>query len=384
MRRHTNGSAELFNEGSEYKPRHVNTSRIPFQNSLDFLRFAFAFIVLLVHAYEISENKVLAPIKSYLDSGVAVQAFFVISGFLIVMSYERSKSVLDYLAKRAQRIYPAYFFVVLACAGFGVFLSTHPPQEYFLSPGWFKYLAANLAFLNFLHPSLPGVFSQNPFQAVNGPLWTIKIEVMFYLSVPFISWLLRKTPKFWTLLTLYALSLLYFSVLTWAGHAYDRPIFFELAKQFPGQLAFFISGSALFYYFETFSKHQPTIVLSSMFFYFIAPLMGFSVLAPASLAVIIIFLAFNLPLLNHFGKIGDLSYGIYIYHFPVLQIFIAYGLFSKQPGVSLLLVCILVLTMAALSWHFLEKRFLWSSRHRDSDHEAAVLSPHPGVYPSVR
>ena len=111
---------------------------------------------------------------------MAVKAFFVVSGFLIFMSFERSSSFASYARKRIRRIYPAYFTVVMLCAIFLVAVSSKNIEHYF-SFVWVKYVLANLAFLNFLQPTLPGVFDSNKIAVVNGALWTLKIR---HLSQP--------------------------------------------------------------------------------------------------------------------------------------------------------------------------------------------------------
>lgn len=77
-----------------------------------------------------------------------------------------------------------------------------------------KYVVANLAFLNFVHPTLPGVFEGNKIHEVDGALWTLKIEVMFYATVPIIAYLFRRFGRFSVLVTLYFVSAAYASFMT--------------------------------------------------------------------------------------------------------------------------------------------------------------------------
>jgi len=72
------------------------------QNNFDLLRFTFAFVVFLVHAYALSGAEPLAVLSRYLSSEIAVKSFFVVSGFLIFMSYENSHSTRSYFIKRAR------------------------------------------------------------------------------------------------------------------------------------------------------------------------------------------------------------------------------------------------------------------------------------------
>jgi len=125
-----------------------------------------------------------------------------VSGFLIFMSYEKTHSTQRYFVKRARRIYPAYFFVITISVVAGLLLSDSSWADYF-SLQTLKYIAANLVFLNFLQPSLPGLFDGNIIQAVNGALWTLKIKVMFYLSVPLIVFAFGKFRRLPVLVVLY-------------------------------------------------------------------------------------------------------------------------------------------------------------------------------------
>jgi peptidoglycan/LPS O-acetylase OafA/YrhL len=80
----------------------------------------------------------------------------VVSGFLVFMSFERSSSLASYARKRMRRIYPAYFTVVMLCA-VGLPQSVRKGSLDYFSLAWGKYVLANLVFLNFLQPGLPGV-----------------------------------------------------------------------------------------------------------------------------------------------------------------------------------------------------------------------------------
>ena len=77
------------------------------RNNFDLLRFVFAAMVFLVHTHVLSGQPALAPLSTYFSSDVGVKAFFVVSGFLVLMSYERSATVGEYAGKRVRRIYPA-------------------------------------------------------------------------------------------------------------------------------------------------------------------------------------------------------------------------------------------------------------------------------------
>lgn len=91
------------------------------KNNFDLLRLLFSTTVFLVHAYELTKHPQLAFITKFLNSAVAVNAFFVISGFLVTMSYLNSSSAAEYSIKRIRRIYPAYVTVILLSVTAGFF-----------------------------------------------------------------------------------------------------------------------------------------------------------------------------------------------------------------------------------------------------------------------
>ena len=335
------------------------------RNNFDLLRFTFAAMVFLFHTHVLSGQAVLAPLSMYFSAELAVKAFFVLSGFLVLMSYDRSATVGEYAGKRVRRIYPAYATVVIACAVLGVLLSDVPHAEYFRGAG--RYLIANLAFLNFLAPTLPGVFTGNPWIEVNGLLWTIKVEVMFYASVPIISWAAARFGRAATWMALYALSVAYLSIMTHAVESTGSAFVLQLSRQLPGQLAYFVAGAAGYYFADSLGRHWPLLLAAALAAY-AAIWLGIPrdlqfVLEPAALAVLVVYAAVGFRYLGNFGRWGDFSYGIYIIHFPVVQTLVALGAFARNPWLGFAVATFVVLMLAALCWHFVEKPFLRRNSH---------------------
>lgn len=330
-------------------------------NNFDLLRLLFAGTVCLVHAYELSGYQQLALIASVLSSAVAVKAFFVVSGFLIFMSFERSSSISSYAKKRIRRIYPAYFTVVMLCAVGLMSISTKGFADYF-SPAWVKYIFANLAFLNFLQPTLPGVFDANRLQAVNGALWTLKIEVMFYLSVPLFVLLFRRFGILRIIAIAYFGSTAYAMLFSWLAEKTGSGLYLELGRQFPGQLSYFLAGAFFYYhlhFFERWARHflVGAILMLIADSYWSAPF-----IEPFALATVVVFFALFLHLGN-FGKHGDFSYGVYILHFPILQSLIHFGWLADRPWLFLTVGAFATSIAAIAMWHLVENRFLLRSSH---------------------
>ncbi len=331
-------------------------------NNFDLIRLLLAVSVAITHIAILSGNNTMAEIGLLFSSELAVDAFFVISGFLIFMSFDSSRTVREFAFKRVRRILPGYATVIILCAIFLFFVSSKGVSDYY-SIDWLKYLFFNLLTLNFFQPTLPGVFEHNYWSAVNGALWTIKIEVMFYAAVPLIAWILARTNKMRTLTAIYLLSVLYSFVMIWLAEHYESNLFMVLEKQLPGQLVFFITGAWLYYFQGIFLKNAAKIFLFSIFIVAIHLIVTeLTLLYPAALGAVVIYLATVLRYLGDFGKFGDLSFGVYIWHFPIIQVYANYGLFD-QPYVAIPLLIFTIFLAAYLSWHLIEKRFLSASSH---------------------
>ncbi|WP_185965253.1 acyltransferase family protein [Flavobacterium franklandianum] len=340
------------------------------KNCFDFLRFFFAANILLAHLCELSQNKSLEFLANFSNSSIAVQGFFIISGFLVAKSYTNTPSLKEYFIKRAKRILPAYIVVLLFSAVTLSFFSSFSFLDYFTDINVYKYLGWNSLFLNFMHPCLPGLFENNLMCAVNGALWTLKVEEGFYIVLPFIFYAIKKSKKpFLILGSLYFLSLLYWFFMDFY---LNQPL---LAKQLPGYIAYFVTGIFLFLNFDFVLQNKGKLLIASIFGLIISNILNFQIdiLYPAAFGTIVIIAAYSLPFLNNFGKYGDFTYGLYIYHFPVIQLFRQYNLFEKyNPIVMAFAVILITFFFAVLSWFFIEKRFLDRFKNKDIKQKMAV------------
>lgn len=331
------------------------------KNNFDLIRLVLAGIVLLVHTYQLSTFKALKPFTNILSSALAVQGFFIVSGFLIFMSYDRSSSLKSYAIKRFRRIYPAYFTVIVLSAVTLFFISTQTFPDYFSSV-WAKFIITNLSFLNFMQPGLPGVFETNKFTAINGALWTLKIEVMFYLSVPIFVWLFRRYSTLKTLTLTYCLSVAYSSMMLILAERTGSTTYIELARQLPGQLSYFMAGAFFYYFLTFFEQHISYFVSGTLIVLLVNLFYPVPLLMPFAIATIIIFFALYFYVGN-VGKHGDYSYGIYILHFPVIQTLLTLGVLKESPWLFLLTVSSITTFGAIAMWHLVEKRFLLKHSH---------------------
>lgn len=330
------------------------------RNNFDMMRIILALTVCVVHIYELSGLESLSFIPKILSSYVAVKCFFVISGFLIFMSYDRSENLASYFCSRFFRIFPAYIFVIV----FSSILLTIIFNQISLSniTSVLTYIFWNMLFLNFMAPNIPGVFSDNEITAVNGALWTLKIEVMFYVSVPIIRYIMYLTNKNATLFTIYFLSSVYVYFFEYIVFL-DREIAGELQRQMPGQMSYFIAGALLYYNFDKFVNKYIISCFVAVLTLVFSPDFLLPVVEPIAFGVITITIAYSI----YFGpwaRFGDFSYGLYIVHFPVVQTLVALGVQEKGGGVFAASALLLTGLISIGLWHGIEKRYLRRGGHR--------------------
>ena len=337
------------------------------RNNLDCLRLVLASIVALFHVSALTELPAFALLGKYMSPHFAVRSFFVISGMLVYRSYIRSSSAHSYFGKRVRRIYPAYFAIIVLPACVLFTLSSAPALQYF-GWGFWKYVGANLLFLNFLAPSLPGVFTANSISAVNGALWTLKIEVAFYLAVPLLAYRCRRFGANTTLIVVAALSCLWKYGLLWLDSMHDssalhsRSMYGELQVQFPGQMIYFCAGILILLNFDWLRNHFLGVTLMTAVSFIVDHFTGKEALDVIWISGVVLLFGFW-RYWGNFAKYGDFSYGVYIVHWPILQILTALARTRVAPPAFFLLAISLIFAGSFAMWHLVERRFLARRSH---------------------
>lgn len=320
------------------------------QNNFDLVRILLAITVVLVHSYDLSARPELAIFRVVLNAHMAVEAFFVISGFLIVASYERSKSLAEYSIKRARRILPGYGLAALFCVSIAACFNPH------LNP--LPFLLADLSFLTFLHPGIAGVFRNNPANsALDGALWTLKTEVLFYALVPAMVYACRRWGRLTILLSITILSIAFRMICAERGND-------TLSLQLPGQMCFFALGTLVYYNRESFQRWSLRLLLISIGTYVLYAWSGFFPLRPVFITVITLYACLCVRHVKGPSRWGDFSYGTYVLHWPIIQSLVALGLFAYSPWLAMAVVLLLVALAAVASWFFVEAR--WLKRHHSA------------------
>jgi peptidoglycan/LPS O-acetylase OafA/YrhL len=333
----------------------------PSSNNFNLIRLVAALFVVLTHSFDIPGNGVNEPLRNLFGidfpfSYLGLSTFFLISGFLITQSWVRQNSFKQFVLNRLLRIVPGLaVVVVLTMLVYGPVFTTLPLGAYFGNIETYTYLKNILIIQTQGH--LPGVFANVYRGPINGSIWTLPYEVLFYLCVPFASGILFRT-KLRSFVTVLAL----------ISAAYWMLVNHEVANMYSSKLniyrgslvlfgGFFAMGSVFYTYHEKIAFRKD---------YFWAILLGYIVLisfgniilirlvSPFVLGYLVFCLALWPSKLSVFGKNMDLSYGIYIYAYP-LQIMVIYYFHVQNAWVSLLIVLSLVIPLALSSWYFVEK-----------------------------
>lgn len=322
------------------------------ENNFTFVRLICASLVIYGHSYAVTKTgggDLVAQLTGYaFAGGVAVDIFFLISGFLVTASLTKG-GLLHYAVSRGLRIYPALFVnMVIAVFVLGAAATTLPILNYLRSNEVWAYF---LGLSSTLHGAffLPGVFADHKNTAVNGSIWSVLIEVRLYviLAVIYAFGLLKSPARFNALFFL--MTMMFWMNPDWLP---------EFARGSTNSHVCFLFFVGVFLYINRFE------VPISVYALLIALLLcGMTLGTPKfSFAYMLFLIAGFLSICfgNHFAwfdRFGDFSYGVYLYGWPVQQFVLLIN-----PDVSALvntffsvLICLI---LGFLSWHLVESPFL--------------------------
>jgi peptidoglycan/LPS O-acetylase OafA/YrhL len=329
-------------------------------NNFNLLRILAAGAVLISHAYPLSLGPGAAePLERVLGISLgtlAVLTFFAISGYFISQSFHDRRSFTDFAVARVLRIYPGLITVlVLTVLAVGPLFTNATLAVYFTQPETWLYIPKNLRLWN-LQYALPAVFEDNPYPgAINGSLWTLVYEVACYAMVAVLGifGMAANRRYFSSFLVVYAVCYLTVPSLLAgdSGHLAALRNLHLLALPF-------IIGMSLFQFRESVPIRFPILITLAAVSAVSYGRPGFHelfVLAWSYGVFCLGFLRFQ-PLLVY-NRLGDYSYGTYIYAFPIEQIVVALYR-GCTPLVMVTLSVPLTLLFAVLSWHCIERRAL--------------------------
>lgn len=321
------------------------------------LRLIFAVLVMVGHAFAIAYGDTDHEPYIFFDytfSYLAVNLFFIASGFLVTGSMVFRGDKTAFVAARILRIFPALIIhVFLVMLVVGPLATSLPLTTYLTDPGLWLEPFKVLSFVN-TDMILPGAFETNGEQYGSAPLWTLRFEILCYIAT-FLAFSLGLMKRRWMVLAQFILP----SLVWITGQS------FELFSLFPGSIENMIRfgiayglGATFFAYRDRLTFHW--VMLPALF-----GLCWITKDSPAMEVSVNLFLACGVmlitftraPKLKALKNINDLSYGIYIYHWAVMQL--AFYWFSDLSVAWLFFAALpVVLALAWTSWTFVEKPML--------------------------
>ena len=345
-------------------------------NSLGFLRTLFACLVVVDHAFPIGGyNGNLDPMWSWTNGqedigGLAVAGFFVISGFLVARSYETSGNVLQYFWKRFLRIFPGFWtclaVTALVVAPIAYLHQYRTLDGYFGGPegpvGYFyhdMFLVMNQWNIDNLLQHVPYRHTVYP-PALDGSLWTLIYEFKCYIGVGLMGALgIFRRCK---------VAVVGIALLWWFAQLEDtrNPHMLQgiplIGDPNMARLAFLFSLGVLIYLYRDWVMISDTLAGVAVVIYVVGMRTSlYEGIGQIAFAYLCMWLAIRLPL-KGFDRVGDFSYGIYIYSFPVEQLCAVYG--AEHWGLAAYVLISLAGTavFAVPSWFLVEKRCLQLKR----------------------
>lgn len=336
-------------------------------NNFNLIRMVAAACVIVSHAFPIALGAgTLEPLQASTGhklGSIAVAIFFAISGFLITRSFDRTSRLSRWISARVMRLFPGLAVVVILTAAFyGPALTTLEPSAYFARAETYSYVPRNLS-LAFLQFELPGVIADNPYPgAINGSLWTLVHEVACYFGVFLLGVFgaLRSRRGF----PLFCAAYLALFVAT---------MFPEMKAQLPAKiLAFrdlsypFVLGMMLYHWRDRIVLSWVAVAILAVLAAALRGTLLFDLVFVAAISYTAFVLAYRVGgMVREYNRLGDYSYGLYIYGFPVQQAVVALG-WSDGPVENMMIAFPIALGLAILSWYLVEHPAL-ERRHRVAD-----------------
>jgi len=336
----------------------LQSAAVRTKNNFDLIRLFAALQVAVSHATDWMHVPAawLRPLSYF--PGVPI--FFFISGYLIYQSFaniKRDNRLTVFFTNRILRLYPALIicvvFAVILTYYSGYFAVTDVSRAQFIA-----WLATQVTFLQFFNPDF---FRDYATGKLNASLWTISVELQFYVLTPIVFILFNKYKK--TALALFVLCVL-FNI----GNSTFNPRATTAEKLFNVS---FLPWIAMFGFGAYLSTNQflqqkilkcnilvPLILYIAVYYcaerWNLGTGNSINIVSFVLLAWLVFKAAWTMPALSE--KLlhkNDFSYGIYIYHMPIVNFMIYKGMDGSDAYLLTALLCTIGLAM--LSWFVVEK-----------------------------
>ncbi len=321
------------------------------------LRFIFAFMVLIGHGILIAARDLGAEpniFYHYTMSYLAVNLFFIASGFLVTKSMLYRGDMPEFSSARILRIFPALAaHVLLVMFVMGPFVTKLPLWEFFTHPQFWTQPFQVLSFFD-TKMELPEALIGNNETLASATLWTLRYEVLAYIGTA-IAFSLGFMRKKWMLLAQFIVCAIAWIVGQSFGLFEHVPATIQNLARFG---VCYGLGATIFAYRERIKFHILGVVGVTI----AAALTNGTALFEVTTAIMLAYFVFwaayiKIPKLNGLQKVSDISYGVYIYHWAIMQ-WINY--INPEIGALALLAigAPLTILISIASWRLIEKPML--------------------------
>jgi peptidoglycan/LPS O-acetylase OafA/YrhL len=362
-------------------------------NCFDALRLLLAALVMYSHTWLLGgfgSEPFFAFNKGQTIAGsIGVLGFFGLSGFLVAMSYERSRSVTDFLMRRIRRIFPGFWACIVVTAfvlgPLAMWLRHGHVSGYHW--GWdggaLGYVIRNV-FLRVQQWTVVPALADAPYSAsLNGSLWSLFPEFCCYLVLALLglAGLIGRRRHLLLLVTGCAVFFQAVHALRVGVGTPAVPAPVVLAMQAPYVTAFLV-GACVHAFRSLLVPGWPGALVLCLLTALLLRWGGYTAAAPVVVPLLVIEtgLALSLPLR------ADFSYGLYIYGFPVQQVAAAIPALRSHWLVFLGATLLATLALAAASWFLVERRFIrrFAARSAPARRNASRVGSTTAVFPSTR
>ena len=332
------------------------------ENNFDLIRLIAAFQVLLSHGIAHLEIGNSLPIANILSLFPGVLIFFTISGFLIFSSFDRNKNIKKYFFNRFVRLFPALWLCFLCTVALLFSFNIISIFDFF---GWtmLKWSLTQITFFQFWTPDILRTWGVG---IPNGSLWTIPVELQFYVILPLIVLMLKNINLIYKFIFFIVCSIL-FNLYLSSQQGLNETTMFKLAgvSVFP-YLYCFLGGAIIYLYWNRIK----TLIEGKAFYWLVAYIVfcllfnsmpsyyphNLQIVSNILLSILTISVAYTLPTYGKILKGNDISYGMYIYHMLVINSFVALGYVGN---IKYLFFAIVIITIFSwFSWTFIERKAL--------------------------
>lgn len=320
----------------------------PRHNALNAWRLILAAGVILQHSWPLTGRTLETPFVQVFTQ-VWVDGFFVVSGFLITGSWLNNPRLRDYAAARLLRIFPGLWVCVLIVAFVIAPIGAALSGDSLRLSSQMAY-ALNNGVLNIFYAGIDGTPKGVPWPGVwDGPLWTLIFELLCYVGVGVLGvvGLLRRR---WTIPIVFVLSVAGSALVGYPVMAVETVP--QMVLRF---VVVFSAGALLYQYRDRVPARWWLVALSAGLVIVLSLLPNYRVYAalPLAYAVIVSGALLKRPRLRN-----DLSYGMYIYAWPVQQLLAAAGLIWLDPRLFFVMATTCTVPLAAFSWLVVERQAL--------------------------